>query len=254
MSKKQLDFIERLARKLNTTGLEFAKTYFFNDVITTLEELNKRKITKLIKRLKDHQIISQIKQIETSKFYTIDRINEIFNKEFKDYSELTEYYYGALMDYKIRVVCKDHPLENTIDYEYGYNDSPLCEDGKLYYLKFYELLVLDYDGIPLDEVLNRLQEKKYDCLFYIYQTAGGYHVYLVSELIHHRSAIEFMKSLKCDYMYIKYAYTNGFKIRLSKKLNRDEPFLENYVQSYGKATLCDDAKKLLEIRKRFIPD
>jgi hypothetical protein len=61
-----------------------------------------------------------------------------------------------------------------------------------------------------------------------------------------------MTALDCDFFYIKFVYDNGFKIRLSKKLGREESFLEKFRSELGNGAVDLEISKLLIIRARFL--
>ena len=189
--------------------------------------------------------------LEVGKTFSLEKLQEIFKIPFEHYGQVTHYHYKVLFNSKFRSIYRDHVLEVGSDFEYGWQETEICADGKLYYLKFYDLLMLDYDGLSYEEVIMKLTPFKTSFNFRIYQTYNGYHVYITSELINHKLAAPLMKALDCDFFYIKFVHDNGFKIRLSKKLGREESFLEEFGSELNGAT-DDQVQLLLKVRARFL--
>tara|TARA_R110001632_G_scaffold225762_5_gene358952 strand:- start:1139 stop:1858 length:720 start_codon:yes stop_codon:yes gene_type:complete len=231
--------------KINKNPLDIA-TKIFKREIKSLNELNKLEIKFIINYLKDSQLLTTTQLIEIREKISIEKITEIFKGKIKSYNELTQYNYNLLLGLNFKTKYIDHPIKSCNEYEYGWQESELCENQKLFYFKFFDVLMLDYDNLNLQEVLSRLKEKEETCKFKIYETYAGYHVYLVSEFINHKYAEEFMTDLDCDFFYIKFTIHHGFKIRLSKKLNRNETFIEKFVMDFGKA---EDEKKIIKLIK-----
>lgn len=253
MTENQIILIENLAGKINHTGLSFANT-LFERKIDHLNQLTNKEIGQLITRLIGSQYLSKKRKNEVKERYLIEEVRKIFKDDNLEYDALLTYQYDFLFKTKFKTKYNDHPLENNLDYEYGWQKSNLCADEKMYYLKFYDLMMLDYDNITYDDLIERLTPWKEQFNFKIYQTHNGYHVYLVSILINHRNVTSLMTSLKCDFYYIKFVYHNGFKIRLTPKLGREEQFIEKWIEDFGNGIVHLQIKKLLDVRSRFIPD
>lgn len=265
ISAKQRFFIEKLMQSLGIEGEQPRLDYLTEMMrrpITSWKDLNPDEVSKAIYILKQRQKPSRPTLAEVKKLYSIDEINQIFSKQkypnlITDYEELTQGRTNLLLNQKKRfkTIYKDHPIEATMDYEYGWQDSPLCQDSRMSYLKFYDLLMLDYDELSYDEVIAILQPMRDSHYFEIHQTHNGYHVFLLSELLNHRNAAAtaLMTRLKCDHFYILFCYDNGFKIRLSKKLDRDETFIARVVGRYGnEALLNPECQKLLDLFHSFL--
>lgn len=156
----------------------------------------------------------------------------------------------CLSHFNIR--CKDTIIKTSSDYELGYQDSELCQDNKLYYLKFYDFMMIDYDNIDLDEIKQYLTS----CFnninavcFYIYKTYKGYHLYYMSKPLNHtcRVTCHLMKRLNCDLWYILFSHKNGFKIRLSKKKGRGEKEIQTYIDKWGNGPVDPECEKWLTV-------
>lgn len=253
ITDKQISFIERLSMQVGANPLERITEILGRDV-TTYNDLNRDEISRIIANLKNDQPLSFKQMNEISAKYTIEEINKIFKRRFQHHGELTFYNYKILTQDRFKVMIKNHPLEVTIDYEYGWQETDVCPDGKFYYLKFYDLMMMDYDEISYEGLMNLLMPWTKVYTFKIYRTHNGYHVYIVSELINHINAEKVMPDFKCDFWYMKFAVRNGYKIRLTRKLGRAETFLEEYVETIGDAGMNPDIEKLLEIHDKFLAE
>ena len=113
--------------------------------------------------------------------------------------------------------------------------------------------MLDYDGITYEELLEILKPYKNYHLFRIYETYNGFHVFILSQTYEYKNylTIEFMKSLKCDLFYILFAYRNGFKIRLNKKIGRNEEYVIKYLGDYGLGELNEECERLIKIHDLY---
>jgi len=179
---------------------------------------------------------------------TIENINNILNTEYTNYNELTHGNFNRIcfnfpninLDYVINrfnIVSNDTVLEYNTEWEYGYQISDKCVNDKLYYLKFYNLIMIDFDNKDYEKI-NTLMKNFIELIdntavLYVYETTNGYHIYLVSKLIDHLhpSLPMFLKFFQCDPYYIIFTIKNGFKIRLSLKKNTT--FVEKFVECVG---------------------
>lgn len=124
---------------------------------------------------------------------------------------------------------------------------------------FKELLVLDWDlkgNITKNDLLNEITEllSSMPYTFYIYETYNGYHAYCVSHkfLYNNYKTLKLMKSLKCDDFYISYIRKTGFTVRLNKKPNRKELFVEKFVCQINNYKIDDHLKFLVELKDFLI--
>lgn len=111
-----------------------------------------------------------------------------------------------------------HVLEAARDYEYGYQQKPT---GRMFYVKLYDMFVLDYDDLTQDEVVEDLTAlcKEYNLSFAVYQTQNGYHAFLVSHLLpyYSRQASMLFKQTRADFCYFKFCKKNAYNVRVSTK-------------------------------------
>lgn len=253
ISDKQINFINILASNIGKDVIEFCRQHLKRDDIATLHDMKHFEIVKIINRLKGEQPLNIFQMREMSKTWTLETLSKVFKTEFKSWNDVRVFHYDMMKsEVKFKVKCVDHPQINTCEYEYGWQESDLCQDGKLWYLKFYNMLMLDYDGMTLEDVLKILEPWKNEFLFHIYKTHNGFHVYVVSCTIYFAVAHDFMLDMKCDFYYCKFVQRNGYKIRLTSKLGRDEKFIEQWVMEYGTGDVHEDIKPLLQIRAKFM--
>ena len=266
LSDKQKIFITKLLNNLDIITDDQIRMYLSEIIrrpIERVEELTLNEVGRVIYILKNRQKPSKSDLERVKQIHSLDQINDLFSKQkggyiqIEKYEDLTHGQVSFLLDKKKRFkgIYRDHPIKSTMDYEYGWQESPLCEHNKLYYLKFYDLLMLDYDEMTYEEVIAILEPLKEVYLFEIHQTFNGYHVFIISHLINHKDPIasNLMSALKCDHYYVLFCYNNGFKIRLSKKIDRDETFLARVVGRYGnQALLNSDCQNLLDILADYL--
>jgi len=213
VTENQLNYVNGLIKKLDPESqLEYKDL-----------DIKKENISKIIKKLKS-QILASNDQISLMKNLFQIEINENKKLTIKDVDEIIS---GPK---KFKLWIKERPLISNDDWEFGWQYSKLCKDNKMYYLKFYDLMMLDFDSINnLDELLIRLKE--FNFRFRIYKSHNGYHVFITSTKIRYNSqlVLELSTLLKADRYYSCFVYKTGFKVRLSKKLNRDEDKLYTYL-------------------------
>jgi hypothetical protein len=120
---------------------------------------------------------------------------------------------------------------------------------------FKNLLVVDWDikhGESKQELLENIKEsiQKIPYTFYIYETFNGYHGYLISQtfLYSEWKTIELLNKLNCDPFYIGFTRKVGFVIRLNKKKNRNEEFIEKFICKINDYTILPELEKLINIK------
>jgi hypothetical protein len=254
-SPKQLQLMQKLASQINRDLAEFATEILQKPIAPEgIANLTSKETVRVINKLLGEQALSVPQIMLIMRDWPLEKLSRIFKMEITDYAQLKNSHMRILYNDRFNMRCLDHPIANTPDYEYGWQESTLCPDGKLYYLKFYTLMMLDYDGIELDVLLGKLSEWTPRYTFHIYQTYNGFHVYVVSQPIAYSLSKGVMRALDCDFFYMKFVQGNGFKIRLTPKLNRVEPFVEKWVCAVGSLPVHPGIAPLLEIRKRFFPE
>ena len=241
LTEKQVFLLKNILLENNYIISQFG----FEDIIY-VDNLSLHRIIDFINYNKpiSNNAINILKEHDIS----IKTINDILNTDYKYYYELTMGNFNRIsfkfpninLEFvinKFQIIPKDFILEYTNEWEYGYQISEKCIDDKLYYLKFYNLVMIDFDNKDYEKInilmknFIELIDKK--AVFYVYETENGYHIYLMSKLIDHLhpSLPVFLKFFQCDPYYIVFTVKNGFKIRLSLKKNNT--FVERFVECVG---------------------
>lgn len=98
------------------------------------------------------------------------------------------------------------------------------------FIVFDDMMVLDWDTKDKEWIVSKLE--KYPYTFLLYETKNGYHGYCVSKRFNHedQGTLDLMNELGCDEYYTSFCLRTGFVVRTSKKQNRDEAFIERFVQ------------------------
>lgn len=114
----------------------------------------------------------------------------------------------------------DYPLICEKDYEFGYQLSKYTADGKMYYVKFYDLLLIDHDDRFNLDCITKFCEDNPKFLFYQHETYRGFHFICMSHpiLYSEENAKSLQGHLKCDFLYILFSNRYGFKYRLTPKI------------------------------------
>ena len=266
-TEKQLEFFQSVLNDVTENGklterilIRFGEdeTRVLQETIDNLETLTKTKLTKLLNKLRPMKLVSE-KQIEAlERFMKLELIKDQYN--VNSFSELTHGQYSQIMKnlfhpgrFSLTVV--DHPLISEFDYEIGYQTSDLCEDKKMFYLKFYNLMMLDYDypDGKKEDTLKKLIEMFREFSVRIYETHNGFHVFILSYPIDHDkdSTYNLMMFLGCDKFYCLFTRKHGYKIRLSPKIGRDENFVAKFVHEHGD-NILPELKRLMIIHDLYI--
>ena len=258
ISPKQINFIRSLVKDVyNSNDTFLMVSNLLERTINNWNDLESQEVKILIGKLMNRKPATdkQIKLIQS--LYSMERINQKLKTEFTEYKQLNHWHIKRLLTTpsKFNLRPKDHPIHCEMDYEYGYQESTLCDQNKLYYLKFYDLMMLDYDNVTYNNLIDKLRPYKELMYFKIYETFNGFHVYVMSDLYPHNtnSSSCLMSQLGCDDYYVMFCYRNGYKIRLSRKLGRGETYIEKYIGSYGNQDLLNsECDRLIEIHDRIL--
>ncbi len=153
---------------------------------------------------------------------------------------------------KFKPWIKEHPIICEEEWEYGWQESELCENGRLEYLKFYNMMMIDIDNQSEKEMISLLKKFK-TMRFRIYKTFNGYHVFIVSTMINYGDlkVMEITRILKGDLFYVMFAAKTGFKVRLTKKLNRNEEKICQYLYDIGTCQYNETCKKLINVHDKY---
>jgi hypothetical protein len=213
------------------------------DKLATVKQINYLKHILSLENIKLDTLIeksfNELTQKDISFLFSKLNINIISpsfkNKHYIIEKETTDYIIGKQIIYK---------KNETITYNL---------------IAFKYLLVLDWDmndesnkDFLLSEIKILLKNLPYT--FLIYETFNGYHAYCVSHIFHHQDykSLKLMKMLKCDNYYIAYAKKVGFVVRLNKKQNRNEKFVEKFVCQINNFKINNILQYLIELKDSLI--
>lgn len=266
-SQKQVNLIKKLMTIEKVKSELKLESESESESIESLN-LTAENVKSLMKKYKEKSKLTSFQLSNVEKNLTITEIQQALkNINIKTYEDLKYNHYQILSwkfpilekkFNKFNLVVHDTPLKWTNDYEYGYQESKYCHQNKMYYIKFYKLVMIDYDDITLKEVIAKLEKinKKCNFLFYIFKTFNGYHVFIMSHAIPHyeNDAVNLMKELGSDMWYVMFSKKNGFKIRLNKKMGRNEKCVSKFIMivgGRGRAKLNSYCKKMLQIYQKY---
>ena len=275
ISNKQLHYINNLIKliddtlkvkiKEETLIIKFCQTLDIVDM-DIKEILHKLSINNNLDDNDIFSLIELLKKYVSASFSEILSIFNIYNKQdierllkLDDKQKLfisikdAQFLLGGPDKFKPWI--KEHPIVCEDEFEYGWQESELCQDRKLFYLKFYNMMMIDIDNQNLknDELISSLKQIKM-FHFRLYKTYNGYHIFITSQLIKYNDpkVMEITRILKGDLFYAMFSNKTGFKIRLNKKLNRLEEKVVEYIGEVGNCKedkICID---LINIYNKYI--
>ena len=101
-------------------------------------------------------------------------------------------------------------------FEYGYQPKK-----DMFYLRYYNMLTLDYDGLTLSEIVadTKRLANRFGVSFHLYTTSRGIHAFLTSKVIMFFSELaeQVYAASRADPIYFEYCLRSGYIIRLSRK-------------------------------------
>lgn len=208
-------------------------------------------------------------------------LNYLLRNEGKVLSDITSKHYEELTYYDVKTLYYqlNVPLsidlrnfeyiikEETDDYIIGHQFNKQTKEKIMDIISFNSMMVLDYDikkdndddndhdtkkQILLKYIIDKLSEYPYT--FYIYETFNGYHVYCTSKFFDYNkhSTHMLMKTLGCDQFYIGFTRYTGFVVRLNKKKDRDEKYIERFVAKMGNEPDINILLDLLRLKDRLL--
>lgn len=239
--------------------LEKISTNFFEDASEILErkilswkDIKNSDTKKLFNKLEskckiDKETVKKIAKI------SIADIEKKCNRKIKTREDITISDMKKIFsENKFGLFSIDRPIHIELNYEYGKQESELCDEGYMYYLRFFNLMMIDIDNKNLDDIKKLLLE--FGETFRIYETYKGYHIFITSRKIPYNSDMvpEIMAYLKCDSYYILFCQKNGYKIRLNKKKDRGETFISKYLETIGTKDELHENVELMMIHDKYI--
>jgi hypothetical protein len=265
----QYEHLKRLFKRLNTNEtFEDYLTNFqkvFNKMSIGSETLNSLNIKytdyiKLTKYMEQNILLNEDEYNIISNFFTISEINNTLKRIIMTYNDLRMYdlrkllRYNPYLSFNIMIDDKKNIPKNNVkilaytnQFEYGIQESKSCLNKQMYYIRFYDMLILDYDNINYEQLIDILSKYSDNYLFRIYKTYKGFHVFVISHIITYNNCIEEAKLFESDLMYIIYSKYNGFNIRLTPKIGYNEIITHEFICDYGKGKMEESFIDILEI-------
>lgn len=125
---------------------------------------------------------------------------------------------------------------------------------------FKNMCVIDWDiseNYPSKELLFEFLTKflkKFPYTFFLYETFKGYHGYIISHTFDffNWNTVKLLQSLKCDPFYIGFTRKIGFVVRLNKKTNRNETFIEKFSCQINDYPILPELEQLIFIKKNLL--
>ena len=141
--------------------------------------------------------------------------------------------------------------EETADYIIGIQKH-LKKKIEFKIMSFKNIMVLDYDNTTLESIETIL--KRYPYTFDIYATHNGYHVYVVSRTfdIADKQTLQLMHDMKSDPYYISFCKFVGCCVRLQKKANRQEEFIEKFIKRVGDVPVDRKIDAIIAFKDKLI--
>ena len=207
------------------------------------------------------------KQISYLKYILQEKDLALHTLIQKDYTQLTHADICSLLekcDIPISVNIKnlDYIIKTeTKDYIIGEQFYKTTGNKIMDIIAFKNVMVLDYDlksysETTKSELLNTIIDilSGTDYSFSVYETYGGYHAYCTSKRFDYRnnSTHSLMKQLGCDQFYIGFTKYVGFAVRLNRKPNRDESFIEQFVTKINPEFADNKLERLVEFKNTLI--
>ena len=257
-SNKQINYINTLLEQSNKNLADISE--LLQTEINNIEQIDKTKVGKVINYLRKHVNVSQdqiMALINIFGFQDIKFFIQLCGRNLDKYTDMTAHEYDNIMKNidKFTLRSVDIPLQNNDYYEHGYQFSKLCPDNTMYYIKFFHFMMLDFDNITYQQLLNNL-DKFTQFKYAIYQTAKGYHVFIMSHNFNYKNinCFKLMITIGADPYYCYFVRNNGFKIRLNRKINQTVDYVSKFIGYHGdnNIKILDTNKKLLLLHDQLI--
>jgi hypothetical protein len=253
LSDKQKNYIEQ-----NMTNEEI-KNIIQTDNLNNITSKNVKTLFSYIQKHK-YATNNQIKLLQMINI-NLDDISKFLKREIKNFEELTAYDINKLLNKNPEINLKNalkkiNPSRDCIIYEwddgYEYGLQKIDSKNSMVYMKFYDLLVIDYDHKDLETLQLSLNQTTLllgnDVLYRIYETYKGYHIILVSHLCPYNSDLTMQLSyiLNSDRWYMLFSRKHGYCIRLSCKKDRNETQTHKLIGTFGSGKMIPLAEKCIE--------
>ena len=192
--------------------------------------------------------------IQLSKFTNKD-VNELNHKDIVEIFKILDIPMTPILNnYKYIIEYEDSQLNYIIG-----RQLHLKKNTEMKLICFKDFVIIDWD-IPKDtnkkEFLKELKIRlhNFPYTFYIYETYNGFHGYIMNQKMWFAdwNTIKLLKELNCDEFYIGFTRKVGFVVRLNKKTDRNEEFIEKFVCQINDYPILNENQLLLDIKDDLI--
>jgi hypothetical protein len=174
--------------------------------------------------------------------------------------KLLMYWYKLGKDYWT----KDYYVENinfkkfryiaeveTDDYIYG-SQYIIGSSKSMKIFCFKNILFIDYDSKNLDTIMSNI-DNDIDS-WAIYETYNGYHFYNISRRFNYSNTntLKYMFKLGADIKHLHFVRSTGFVLRTSKKIGRDEQFVERYVKTVDHNNIDNNILNIIKYKDTLL--
>jgi len=250
-SAKQTDYISLLLQHSNKNLTDISA--FLQRQISDINEIHKVEVGLVIKFLRKDIKVNDDQMLMLFNIFGLQEVNffaKLCGRELQKYTDMTLHEYDIISKNidKFTLRSVDIPLQSNDHYEHGYQFSKLCPNNTMYYIKFFSFMMLDFDNITYSELIANL-DKYTQFRYAIYQTAKGYHVFIMSHSINYKdiNCFKLMINLGSDPYYCYFVRNNGFKIRLNIKKDQTVNYVSKFRGYHG-----DEKIKILESNAKLL--
>lgn len=208
--------------------------------------------------------MSEKEKINLLSLVSLNEISGILKREISFITDISKADYTRIINYKMKrdavtLHVVHHPISISQDFEYGWQDSKLCEGGRLYYLLSFSFMMIDIDRSPGESEASTISSvcKLADDLSLtvrIYRTYAGVHVFVTSHLLFYRddSTAAMMEMFGCDPLYLLFSRRCGFKTRLNRKAGRENDIIGRFVTVHGKERELPEIVSYISLHDKLI--
>lgn len=187
--------------------------------------------------------------------FTSKSLNELLHKDIMEiFSNVKIPINPHLQNYKYVIDFEDEDLKYIIG-----KQIHLKKNIEMELICFKDFVIIDWDlpeNKTKQEFLIDIKEllSKFPYTFYIYETFNGYHGYIMSKKMWFANwnTIKLLEDLKCDKFYIGFTRKVGFVVRLNRKINRMEEFIEKFICKINDFYILPDCQILIDIKDKLI--
>jgi hypothetical protein len=253
LTEKQKRLVEKIYENTDThkTLQEFIEMVCGKSI----DDLINDDINKLIKFTKKNESPSERqKQMlrELCVYLDIETPTALTMKEFQDTLELLRNKYDIFIPYYINTSRITYTIQTKMNNYFIGTQHYIERAQDMKVIGFKDIVMVDYDNITLDEVLNKITPFPYT--FWVYETTKGYHVYVMSKHFNLQDIAtrQEMYKMGCDKWYISFTKCYGTIVRLEPKPGRQEQFVEKFTRQVNNYSILPEIETVIQIKDALI--